>query len=511
MVHELRRSHFEPEWLRADTESEYRVGLRWRPDIILSDYNVPLLDAPRALQLLLEHQLENIPFIVVSGATGEDVAVEMMRRGATDYLLKDRLARLGPAVQRALGETKLRDGIRRAEQALRASDVRFSSFMNNSPALAFIKDRDGHIMYINNTCEQIWGVTLADCFGKTNRQLWPVEVASRLEANDTAVIRGGQSSHLMEEICLQSGQRVQMLTFRFLFAGGDGGRLLGGVSIDISEQVRTQQALSAALAAKEVLLKEVHHRVKNNLQIISSLLSIQADSLQDAAAAEALRNSQERVHCMALIHERLHGEDEPDRLDFCHYAETLATDLFFSYGVSRERIRLRFELEPVSLGLNQAIPCGLILNELVTNSLKYAFPNQRTGEILIKLSCGAAGLVKLTVADNGVGLPANFDWKETHSLGLRIMNILGRQLDGTVQREAGSGTVFSLAFPRTVRPHLSEPGANAPISLPDPTSLPAATFLPAAQTRTAHSRSEGDESRGRSSGALASDSRRPSR
>jgi PAS domain S-box-containing protein len=459
-IHQLRRGDFEPEWLRVDTEPEFTAHLGWRPDVILADCNLPLLDAPRALELLQQHNLETtIPFILLSETSTEDAAIAMLGKGATDYLQKDRLARLGPAVRRALGETKLRDNVRRAEQALRASDVRFSSFMNNSQTLAFIKDHEGRILYINNTCEQIWGVTLADCVGKTNHQLWPPDVADRLRANDAAVIERDESSQLVEELWLRGGRTVPMLTFRFLFTDGDGRRLLGGVSIDISEQVRTQKALSAALADKELLLKEVHHRVKNNLQIISSLLSMQAQSLQDAAAARALQDSQERVQCMALIHERLHLNDEPDRLDFREYAAKLARDLFYSYGVNSERIRLQFELEPISLGLNQAIPCGLILNELLTNSLKYAFPNERAGEILVKLSWANNESVKLTVADNGVGLPADFDWMQSQTLGLRIMNILGRQLDGTMRREAGAGTMFSLVFQRT--------------PLPDPENVPA--------------------------------------
>jgi PAS domain S-box-containing protein len=466
-IHELRRADFEPEWLRVDTESEYIAHLGWPPDVILADCNMPLLDAARALELLQQHNLEaTIPFIVVSQAVGENAAIAMMGKGATDYLLKDRLARLGPAVRRAFGETKLRDDIRRAEQALRASDVRFSSFMNNSQTLAFIKDHEGRILYINNTCEQIWGMTLADCIGKTTHQLWPADVADRLRASDMAVLDRDESSQLVEEVSLRNGCTIPMLTFRFPFADGDGRRLLGGVSVDISEQVRTQKALVSALAAKELLLKEVHHRVKNNLQIISSLLSMQAESLPDLAAARSLQDSQERVQCMALIHERLNGDGEPDRLDFREYAAALARDLFHSYGVNSERIRLRFELEPVSLGLNQAIPCGLILNELLTNSLKHAFPNeranQREGEIVVKLSWTEDQPVKLTVADNGVGLPDDFDWAQSQSLGLRIMNILGRQLDGTVQREAGAGTVFSLAFPRTALPEAAGAPAETP-------------------------------------------------
>jgi PAS domain S-box-containing protein len=437
--------------LRVETESEYIAQLAW-PDVILAGINL----ASRALELLRQHHLDT-PVIVLSEAADESAALAMLDHGATDYLVKGHLARIEHALKRAARENKLRDHVRRAEQALRASDVRFSSFMNNSQTLAFIKDQKGRILYINNTCEQIWGRALSDCLGKTNHQLWPPELADRLSANDSAVIERDESSQLVEEMSLRNGLTVTMLTFRFLFADGDGMRLLGGVSVDISEHVRTQKALSSALAAKELLLKEVHHRVKNNLQVISSLLSMQAASMQDPTASRSLQDSQERVQCMALIHERLNRNGEPDWIDFREYAAALARDLFYSYGVDSERIRLRFELDPISLGFHQAIPCGLILNELLTNSLKHAFPSDRAGQILVKLSWQAGRPVKLTVADNGVGLPAEFHWKDSQSLGLRIISILGRQLDATVEREPGSGTVFSLEFPRTTPPKANGP------------------------------------------------------
>ena len=452
MIHELRRSQFDPEWRRVDTESEYNAHLGWQPDVILSDYNMPLLDAPRALDLL--HQLDlDIPFIVVSGAIGEDVAVAMMRRGATDYLLKDRLTRLGAAVRRALDERRLREETLRAGQALRASELRFYSFMNNNPALALIKDEEGRILYINNACEQMWGLTAPECLGKINRQLWPAEVAATLSASDLAALNRREASRTLEEVPSRGRSPRQMVSFRFPFAEADGQLLLGIVSMDVTQQVRTQRELGAALASKEILLKELHHRVKNNLQIISSLLAMQAESLPDAGAAKAFRESQERVQCMALLHERLHGRDQPDQLDFREYVEALARDLFYSYGVDSTLIELRFELEPVWLGLRQAIPCGLILNELLTNVLKYAFPGGRAGQVLVALSCREDSLVKLTVADDGVGLPAGLDKQASESLGLRIVDILRRQLDGTSDWEAGrpgAGTVFSLTFPRAV-------------------------------------------------------------
>src|SRR5579864_2844309 len=352
MLHELRRISFEPTWERLETEAEYLASLQSPPDVILADYRMPQLDAPRALELLRSLDLD-IPFIVVSGAIGEDLAVAIMRQGATDYLLKDRLKRLGPAVRHALEEKQLRGDKRRAEQALRASETRFYSFMNNNPALAFIKDSDGRILYINNTFEQAWNTTLAECRGKLDHELRPAADAARMRALDLCILDRGGPSPVVEDLPWGHGPVRQLLTFRFPFADANGCRLIGGVSVDITERMQTERALAAAVAAKEVLLKEVHHRVKNNLQIISSLLNMQAELLSEPAVKEVLLGSKRRVESMAMIHERLYSHEDIDQLDFRQYIEALARELFSAYCVNSSLVRLRLALEPVSLDLNQ--------------------------------------------------------------------------------------------------------------------------------------------------------------
>ena len=210
------------------------------------------------------------------------------------------------------------------------------------------------------------------------------------------------------------------------------------------ERQKAAAALSAALAAKEVLLQEVHHRVKNNLQIISSLLNLQTESLPDIAQ-RALEDSQRRIRSMALVHEQLYGGTDPGELDFADYVRSLTSDLMNAYRGGLERVRLRLELEPVLLGVSQAISCGLILNELVTNALKYAFPGSRTGEVLVELY-GQGGKVELRVADDGVGFPPGFDWTQSHSLGLRIVALLTHQLSGILRNDPAAGTGFTLTF-----------------------------------------------------------------
>ena len=427
MAHELRRSGFDPQWQRVETEPDFLAHLTPPPDVILADYTMPELDARRALQLLQECGL-NIPFIVVSGTIGEDVAVAMMRQGAADYLLKDRLVRLGPAVKHALMENELRRENSRAEEELQASEARFLTFMRHSPALAFIKDESGRIVYVNN----------ASGHG--------ADAAAQLHAGDAPVFESGEPSRTIEEVTTAGGQVRQMLCFRFLFNDAAGRRLLGGVSVDITEQKAAERALSEALAAKDVLLREVHHRVKNNLQTVSSLLNMQAELLPDLAARHALRDAQRRVHSMALIHEQMYGDKDMDEVDFGEYARRLVRDLFDSFGVQAGRVRLRFALDPVSLAMDQMIPCGLILNELITNSLKYAFPGERAGEILVSLRCEEGGTVTIAVADNGVGLPPDLGGKRSESLGMRIVDILTRQLGGSLVQQSANGVSSTVTF-----------------------------------------------------------------
>jgi two-component sensor histidine kinase len=202
--------------------------------------------------------------------------------------------------------------------------------------------------------------------------------------------------------------------------------------------------LARLLAEKEVLLKEVHHRVKNNLQVIASLLSLQADAPGEERFA--LRDSQRRVESMALIHEQLYETGNLHEIDLAKSASLLVANLLQSYGVERARIASRVTLGPLPLGVDQAIPAGLILNELVSNALKHAFPEGDTG--LVSVGGGLRGdCVVLEVSDNGTGIPPVLDLKKTKSLGLKIVKILTRQLKGTLELDRRRGTTFRVSFP----------------------------------------------------------------
>jgi two-component sensor histidine kinase len=209
------------------------------------------------------------------------------------------------------------------------------------------------------------------------------------------------------------------------------------------------QELAQSNGEKDVLLNEVHHRVNNNLQVISSLLRMQAESCSDDQVAIALRGSVFRVESMALIHSQLYNSEDWRAVDFAEYATSLGANLFRSHGVNEARISLRVEIVQFDLSVDKAIPAGLILNELVSNALKHAFPQGRSGSIIIR-GCELDGWVELIVQDDGAGIREITEPRERESLGLKIVDILCRQLKGTlVQHQAnrGLGCVFNLSFP----------------------------------------------------------------
>ncbi|HQQ70230.1 MAG TPA: histidine kinase dimerization/phosphoacceptor domain -containing protein [Alicycliphilus sp.] len=218
---------------------------------------------------------------------------------------------------------------------------------------------------------------------------------------------------------------------------------------DISERRRTEQLVLDSLKEKEVLLKEIHHRVKNNLAVISSLFSLQSSHLDDEHMKAILRQSQDRVRSMAMVHESLYSHNLAE-VDFAEYVTNLSTQLVGNYSLSANQVQLSTQLEPVLLSIDMAVPCGLILNELVTNSLKHGLANGRQGRLRVTLRRTAPGFFALEVADDGRGLPPDFDLLGGTSLGKRLIRSLVKQIDGGVQflpAHPGTRVVLTLPLP----------------------------------------------------------------
>jgi len=213
-----------------------------------------------------------------------------------------------------------------------------------------------------------------------------------------------------------------------------------------AEHRQADEQIRAALREKEVLLKEVHHRVKNNLQVISSLLYLQANSLHDGPAREVLRESRERVNSIALVHEQLYRSANFSAIDFGEHLRELAANVAYSYGAARRGIGLEMRVMEVTLQLDVAIPASLIFNELLSNAFKHAFPERRTGRVEVTLSRDGPEDLVLRVSDDGVGLPEEFDWKRPTTLGLKIVHNLTEQIHGRIAVESTVGSTFLVSF-----------------------------------------------------------------
>jgi PAS domain S-box-containing protein len=226
----------------------------------------------------------------------------------------------------------------------------------------------------------------------------------------------------------------------------NGKKVLQAVVRDITDRKRDEDQIKASLAEKEVLLKEIHHRVKNNLQVISSLLKLQSRYIQDTRVTEMLKESQNRVRSMALVHEQLYQSKDLSKIDFAEYIQNLAHNLFQAYEVDAKGVNLQTNIAPCSLNVDTAVPCGLIINELVTNSLKYAFINKEEGKIKIDFSLENNKVCVLVVSDTGIGFPQELDYRNARTLGLRLVVSLVNQLRGKIELLEAVGTTFKITF-----------------------------------------------------------------
>jgi len=224
--------------------------------------------------------------------------------------------------------------------------------------------------------------------------------------------------------------------------------------LDVTQRINAEAEIKKSLKEKETLLKEIHHRVKNNLTVISSLLNLQSHYIKDKDDLIMFKESQSRAKSMALIHQRLYDSSDLKRIDFGDYIKTLANEMFHTYVTDSSRIKLNLNVEDVMLDINTAIPLGLILNELLTNSMKYAFPSSelsnkfnstKKGNINVNLLKNKKGYV-LSVEDDGIGFPENINLENTDSLGLQLINSLTNQINGKIRLKRNNGTSFKIDF-----------------------------------------------------------------
>ncbi|NVN90390.1 MAG: PAS domain S-box protein [Desulfuromonadales bacterium] len=336
----------------------------------------------------------------------------------------------------------------RAEEALRESEEKFRVLAETSPT-AIIVYQGEHFVYVNPSAVRLFGYSETELL---EMNFWEWAHPDHREM----IINNGMARQRGEYVADQ-------YELRFIKKNGEEGWVIvsagsieyqgkpAGIAtfVDITEPKRAEARIHAALAEKDVLLKEVHHRVKNNLQIISTLLDLQSDSICDEHSLNAFRESQDRIRAMALVHETLYQSKDLASIDFAEYIEKLAGFLFNSYLADRVRITLTVDVGHIPMDIDSSIPCGLIISELVSNALKYAFPDGRHGEITIRLTTREDGKISLLVADNGVGLPPGLDFRNTETLGLQLVTMLTKQLRGQIGISGDHGTSWEITFSAT--------------------------------------------------------------
>lgn len=334
----------------------------------------------------------------------------------------------------------------KAIDALKESEEKFRNLAEKSPNMIFINKR-GRVVYANKKCEEIMGYSVDD-FLSADFNFFNIIAPDSLD-----LIKKNFSLHLKKQevppyeygLVTKNRKRIDAIITTKLISFGDDSATLGIIT-DITDRKRTEEKIKAALKEKEVMLREIHHRVKNNMQIITSLLRLQASQIKDPKIQKMLNLSQNRIKSMSLIHESLYQSGDLTRINFLDYIQKMTTHVHSLFRQGKQVIDINYDLEDVHLDINKAIPFGLIINELITNALKHAFPSGKNGEIELKLTQEISGKVIFCVKDNGTGIPEDVNIKKPETLGLQLVYDLARQLGGSVEFEFEKGTSAKVIF-----------------------------------------------------------------
>jgi PAS domain S-box-containing protein len=340
----------------------------------------------------------------------------------------------------------------RSELALRQSEERFRSLVKLAPVPMCLVGENGVTSLVNDRFSQVLGYSLGDVptIADWWRLAYPDKTYRDLVAQGweaalrNAAEEGGSIEPAEFKITCKDGTRRVMQT-----CGSLAGDSVLVSLIDLTDQKQVEEALRNSLEEKIALLSEVHHRVKNNLQIVASLIGLQAGRLDNQEVLDALQDTRNRVKSMALLHEALYRSRNLSRINFATYIKDLCGQLLLSHGPVAQRVALEYRIAPIGLSMEQAVPCGLIINELVCNALKHGFPGSRNGRGWVCLEHDGEQLLHLEVRDDGVGLPPGFDPASCSTMGMQIVSSLAGQLGGWLEVDArkGAGACFRVVFP----------------------------------------------------------------
>lgn len=390
---------------------------------------------PLAVELPLGH----IPLARIMTAPvvehGKVKMAAVLANKATDYTSAD-VGEIAGLLEGLWEQKERKREQGRLAEAIRVEHSRLYALLDELPFQVHLADRERRIIYANKafwrahpeegqTCHELLHDSPRPCEPCRGHEIWEQGIPAHFE---------------------QAVQERVFEVYKFPMQDLDGPSYLLDVRVDITESRLAEERLRASIKEKDILLKEIHHRVKNNLQIISSLLNLQAYTVEDRGVRDILLRSQSRVRSMALVHESLYQSGNLGEIDFADYIGRLAAYIKQAYGSAGKAIELVIKAEPVRMSINKAVPCGLILNELLTNAYKHGFARASAGRIQVELA-RRGELVDLTVRDNGDGIPAGLDLDRVSSLGLQLVTSLANQLGGRMVVLDDGGTAFILSFP----------------------------------------------------------------
>jgi PAS domain S-box-containing protein len=349
--------------------------------------------------------------------------------GRVSMVGEDELSSLSDEINRML------EALEQSQNELLKSETKNLAILDALPYLMFQIKKDGTIFNYKSANDKYLYVPPAEFLGKKVYDVLPEEMSAQIKHYIEQTLKTGETQTFQYQLNLNN--ETHDFEARLVVTGEED--VLAIVS-DITEHKKAEEARK-----NEILLKEIHHRVKNNLQIISSLLYLESTYFKDKKVIEKFTDSQNRVKSMALAHEKLYQSKDHASIDFSDYIQNMGNFLLQSYSIKSKNVKLNIHVDDVFLGIDTALPCGLIINELVSNSFKHAFPAGREGEISITLDSDNGTFI-LIVSDNGISFPTDLDFRNTESLGLQLVNNLVEQIEGTIELDRSSGTAFTITF-----------------------------------------------------------------
>ena len=420
-------------------------------DIVITDY---MLGWGNGIEILhaIKTRYPCCPVIMFTGTGTEEIAVEAMKAGLDDYVVKSpkHFVRVPATVRLSLQRLQERQEHKQAQEALQESELKYRSLVESSEDSIYLVDRNCKYLFMNSKHLSRLGSQMEQIIGRKYGEFHCQEEKKELTKRVKKTLETGKP--LSYEYRSNKDNKYFIRTLTPVKDPKTGiATNIAVISKDITERKQAEEQIKASLREKEVLLKEIHHRVKNNMQVISSLLKLQSNYIKDKEALEMFKDSQNRIRSMALVHEKLYQTMDLARIEFAGYVQSLTGHLLSFYRLEPNVIKLNIDVKDIFLNINTAFPCALITNELISNALKHAFPGERRGEVKISIKYISEKEIELMVTDNGVGFPKNIDFRNTESLGLQLVLTLVEQLEGTIKLHRGKGTALKIRFP--VRDH----------------------------------------------------------